>query len=75
MIEKFLLNKKNKYNFPIIILRFATAFGWSPRMRFDLTINEFVRKFALNKNFELYDPLTWRPYCHVKDFSESSLKF
>lgn len=69
MIEKFLLDKKNIFNFPIIILRFATAFGWSQRMRFDLTINEFVRSFVLKENFELYDPFTWRPYCHVKDFS------
>ena len=69
MIEKFLLNKKNSYKFPIVILRFATAFGWSPRMRFDLTINEFVRSFFLKENFDLYDPFTWRPYCHVKDFS------
>ena len=67
MIEKFLLNKKNIYNFPIVILRFATAFGWSPRMRFDLTINEFVRSIVLNENFDLYDPFTWRTYCHVKD--------
>lgn len=74
MIEKFLLNKKNNYNFPIIILRFATAFGWSPRMRFDLTINEFVRSFVLKENFELYDPYTWRPYCHVKDFSRIIIK-
>lgn len=69
MIEKFLLKNKNAFNFPIIILRFATAFGWSSRMRFDLTINEFVRNFVFKKNFDLYDTFTWRPYCHVKDFS------
>ena len=69
MIEKYLLRNKKIFNFPIIILRFATAFGWSSRMRFDLTINEFVRSFALKENFDLYDPFTWRPYCHVKDFS------
>ena len=69
MIEKFLLDKKNKYNFPIVILRFATAYGWSPRMRFDLTVNEFVRNFFFKKEFDLYDPFTWRPYCHVKDFA------
>ena len=74
MIERFLLNKKNFYNYPIVILRFATAFGWSPRMRFDLTINEFVRNFVFKENFDLYDPFTWRPYCHVKDFSRIIIK-
>ncbi len=69
MIEKFLLKEKKNFKYPIIILRFATAFGWSSRMRFDLTINEFVRNFVLKENFDLYDPFTWRPYCHVKDFS------
>lgn len=51
------------------ILRFATAFGISPRMRFDLTVNEFVRDLFLGKRLEVYDPDTWRPYCHVQDFA------
>ena len=58
-----------KGNSEITILRFATAFGLSDRMRFDLTINQFVREIYLNKKIEVYDPYTWRPYCHVKDFA------
>ena len=38
-------------------------------MRFDLTVNQFVREIFLNKRIEVYDPYTWRPYCHVKDFA------
>ena len=38
-------------------------------MRFDLTINEFVNEIYFNKEVGVYDPDTWRPYCHVKDFS------
>jgi nucleoside-diphosphate-sugar epimerase len=65
-IEKFLL--KNNFNFSVSILRFATAFGLSPRMRFDLTVNEFVKDAFFKKQLEIYEPNTYRPYCHVKDF-------
>lgn len=51
------------------ILRFATAFGLSPRMRYDLTVNQFVREAFYKKVIEVYDANTFRPYCHVKDFS------
>ena len=54
-----------------IILRFATAFGMSQRMRFDLTINEFVRDLLFFKKLTVYDANTWRPYCHVKDFARA----
>ena len=68
-IEKKLLKIVKKGNSEITILRFATAFGLSDRMRFDLTVNQFVREIYLNKKIEVYDPYTWRPYCHVKDFA------
>lgn len=68
-IEKFILSLKNKVNFSPTILRFATAFGLSPRMRFDLTVNQFTREIYLNKKILIYDPQTWRPYCHVEDFA------
>jgi nucleoside-diphosphate-sugar epimerase len=65
-IEKFLL--KNNFKFAITILRFATAFGLSPRMRFDLTVNEFVKDAFFKKKLDIYEPNTYRPYCHIKDF-------
>lgn len=69
-IEKKLFQISKNSNSETTILRFATAFGLSDRMRFDLTVNQFVREIYLNKKIEVYDPYTWRPYCHVKDFAK-----
>ena len=62
------MSLKGKVDYSPTILRFATAFGISPRMRFDLTINEFTRELYLKNNLDIYDANTWRPYCHVNDF-------
>ena len=69
-IEKFIKENRNEFTFSTTVLRFATAFGVSPRMRFDLTVNEFARTAALGQKLEVYDADTWRPYCHVKDFAD-----
>ena len=69
-VEKYILSKKNYSQFTPVILRFATAFGLSPRMRFDLTISEFVKTLYDKKRLLIYDENTWRPYCHLMDFSE-----
>ena len=67
--ENQLLNMKDKTDFTGTVLRFATAFGLSPRMRFDLTVSEFVRDLFFGKELLVYDEHTWRPYCHLRDFS------
>lgn len=67
--EKYLMAKKNEANYTGVVLRFATAFGLSPRMRFDLSVSEFVRDMYFGKELEVYDEHTWRPYCHVRDFA------
>ena len=68
-IEQKILSLKGRVDYHPVILRFATAFGISPRTRFDLTVNEFVRDLYLGKDLVVYDHETWRPYCHVLDFS------
>ena len=67
-IEKYILENHNNKS-TISTIWFATAFGLSTRMRFDLTINEFTRYLALGKSLDVYDADTWRPYCHVIDFA------
>ena len=69
-IEKFILGLK-KIKFCPTILRFATAFGVSPRMRFDLTINHFTKSFIEKETLKIFDQKTSRPYCHVIDFARS----
>jgi nucleoside-diphosphate-sugar epimerase len=68
--EEKLLSMRHKTDFSPTILRFATAFGLSPRMRFDLTVSEFTRHLALGKELLVFDAQTWRPYCHVRDFAK-----
>jgi len=66
--EQHLLAGKGIVDYTPTILRFATAFGLAPRMRFDLTVNEFTRSLAIGQELIVFDANTWRPYCHVKDF-------
>ncbi|MEX0939739.1 MAG: NAD(P)-dependent oxidoreductase [Candidatus Paceibacterota bacterium] len=67
--ENQLLSLNGKADFTGTVLRFATAFGLSPRMRFDLTVNEFTRDLYFGKKLVVYDEQTWRPYCHLRDFA------
>ena len=73
-IENYIQSKKNIFHFSPVILRFATAFGLSPRMRFDLTVNEFSIDLLFKKTLEVYDAETWRPYFHTKDFANTILR-
>ncbi len=70
--EKLLLNDKAKIK--KIILRISTLYGISHRMRFDLTINEFVKKVFFNEKFEIYHADTWRPYLNLIDLKSIIFK-
>ncbi|HTR22528.1 MAG TPA: NAD(P)-dependent oxidoreductase [Terriglobales bacterium] len=48
-------------------LRFATIFGVSPRMRFDLTVSEFTMELMTRKHLKVFGEQFWRPYVHVRD--------
>jgi nucleoside-diphosphate-sugar epimerase len=53
--------------FATTCLRFATVYGTSPRMRFDLTVNEFTRDVVLTGDLVVYGEQFWRPYIHARD--------
>ena len=70
--ETYMLSDMKKYkDFCPTSLRFSTVYGLSPRMRFDLTVNEFTKDLALGKELTIFGEKFWRPYCHVKDFSNA----
>jgi nucleoside-diphosphate-sugar epimerase len=59
-------------NFTVTALRFATVYGYSARMRFDLAINAMV--LALYKGSKISvmkDGSQWRPFVHVKDVTSA----
>ena len=70
--EKQLLNLDHP-DFTPVCLRFATAYGLSPRPRFDLTVNEFTRDLSLGKKLEVYGQQFYRPYCHVVDLARACI--
>ena len=53
--------------FAATCLRFATVYGVAPRMRFDLTVNEFTRDLWSGRRLEVFGEQFWRPYVHVRD--------
>src|SRR5690606_8816202 len=39
----------------------------SPRMRFDLTVNEFTAEMLVKRRLKVFGEQFWRPYIHVRD--------
>jgi len=52
-----------------LILRFSTIFGASPRMRFDLIVNQFVLEAFTRRQLILYQPRQARSFVHVQDLA------
>ena len=59
-------------NFTITCHRFATACGFSPRIRLDLVLNDFVASALTSKEIKiLSDGTPWRPLIHVNDMARA----
>ena len=65
-VEKELLALRAP-GFHATCLRFATVYGAAPRMRFDLTVNEFTRDLWAGRELEVFGEQFWRPYVHAAD--------
>jgi nucleoside-diphosphate-sugar epimerase len=65
--EQYILSFPKKENFIACILRLATVFGVSSRMRFDLLVNELVKDAMTKKKLIIKNPSAWRPLLHIQD--------
>jgi nucleoside-diphosphate-sugar epimerase len=70
-VEQHLLERSKSSDACGTVLRISTAYGLSPRMRFDLTVSQFAWELASGAPLLVYDADTWRPYCHVRDISKA----
>lgn len=71
--EQYVTQTKTRNDFCTTSLRFATAYGISPRIRFDLTVNEFTREVAFGRELVIFGEQFWRPYCHVEDLARACI--
>lgn len=55
------------------ILRTATLFGLSRRMRFDLAVNRFIAQAIQDKKLTVFGGRQYRPFLHVEDAVEAYL--
>jgi nucleoside-diphosphate-sugar epimerase len=57
-----------------VILRNGTVYGWSPRMRFDLVVNTFVKDAIVEGRLELHGGgWMWRPLVDIRDVSDAMI--
>lgn len=57
--------------FTTTVLRLSTAFGLSPRMRFDLLVSDFTLAAVRDGKIVIYGEQFWRPFVHVKDIAKA----
>lgn len=58
-------------DFSPTILRLATVYGLSPRMRFDLIINILTMHAVVNNRIKIFGGKQWRPLVHVADVADA----
>lgn len=54
-----------------ISFRLATVFGFSPRMRLDLLVNDFVYRAVKDRALVLFEPHFKRNYIHIRDVAKA----
>ena len=65
--ERYVLENSKDY----CVFRLGTAYGWSPRMRFDLVVNTFLGKAFFKEKLSVFGGTQWRPFVHIRDVSRA----
>ncbi len=70
--EETLLGAADTRTAPVV-LRFATAYGASPRPRFDLAVNVLTARAVAEGRATIFGGEQWRPFVHVDDIARAIL--
>jgi nucleoside-diphosphate-sugar epimerase len=71
LVERDLLPMASA-DFSVVFLRNATAYGPSPRMRFDIVLNDLCALAWTKKKIAMIsDGSPWRPIVHIEDICEA----
>ncbi|MBN1797205.1 MAG: NAD(P)-dependent oxidoreductase [Spirochaetales bacterium] len=66
-VEQYIMQQAKGVDW--VIGRLSTVYGVSPRVRFDLTVNDFAMNGYRNNFLDIFLPLSYRPYVHVWDLA------
>ena len=71
MAEEYLQEQSKSAGLQAVILRQATVFGWSPRMRYDLVVNALIRSALTTGKLVAHGAgECWRPLVAVNDLAD-----
>ncbi len=70
--EQYIIENHQELDY--IICRLSTVYGLSPRMRFDLTVNDFTLNAFRKKYLDIFLPESYRPYIHVFDLASTIIQ-
>ena len=65
--ERYVLENSKDY----CVFRLGTAYGWSPRMRFDLVVNTFTAKKFNKEKIVVFGGNQHRPFVHIRDIARA----
>jgi nucleoside-diphosphate-sugar epimerase len=73
LLSEVAINHLASDSFTVVSMRNATVFGPSPRMRFDLVLNNLAGRAWISNEIKLRsDGTPWRPLIHIADLARAT---